>query len=77
MSFLITILPYLQLSVAVLLIASILLQQTGAGIGEVFGGSGGDVGFHTRRGSERTLFRLSIVLAILFFILSLIAVFAG
>ena len=33
------ILPYAQITLSVLLIASILLQQTAAGIGGAFGGS--------------------------------------
>lgn len=59
-------LPYIQIVLAVLLIASILLQQTGASVGGAFGGDNFSSAFHTRRGMERTLFTVSIVLAILF-----------
>ncbi|MDP3734879.1 MAG: preprotein translocase subunit SecG [bacterium] len=68
-------LPYFQIGVAVLLIATILLQQTGAGLSEVLGGAGTDVGFHTRRGAEKTLFYLTIVFASFFFLSALTAVF--
>jgi preprotein translocase subunit SecG len=69
-----TALPYVQISVAILLVTSILLQQSGAGLGEAFGGAG-NVGFTTRRGFERTLFQTTIVLGILFFLSALTAVF--
>lgn len=62
-----TILPYVQVALAILLGAGILLQQTGTTVGGAFGG--GDnfgSGFHTRRGIERVLFNVTIVVAILF-----------
>jgi protein translocase SecG subunit len=59
-------LPYVQMALAILLGASILLQQTGAGLGEAFGGSGDVVGMHTRRGPEKLLFQATIVISILF-----------
>ncbi|MDP3964691.1 MAG: preprotein translocase subunit SecG [bacterium] len=49
---------------SVLLIAAILLQQRGSGLGGVFGGEGNV--FSTRRGVERTLFIFTIVVAVLF-----------
>lgn len=48
------------------LTAAILIQSRSAGMSGAFGG--GAEGFHIRRGSEKTIFRLSIVLAILFLI---------
>lgn len=74
MQFLTSALPYIQIGLSILLIASILLQQTGVGLGEAFGGSGSDVGFHTRRGAEKILFIASIVLGILFLMTALFAV---
>lgn len=65
MDFLITILPWIQIILSILLVATILLQQSGAGIGGAFGGAE-SAGFHTRRGLEKVLFRATIVLAILF-----------
>jgi protein translocase SecG subunit len=59
-------LPWVQAIFAVLLIISVLLQQTGAGLGGAFGGADSMSGFHKRRGAEKTLFYISIILSILF-----------
>jgi preprotein translocase subunit SecG len=59
------ILDIAQFILACLLIASILLQAKGTGLGAAFGG-GGNV-FRTRRGAEKKIFQLTIVFAILFF----------
>ena len=67
------VLPYIQIVLAVLLIASILLQQTGASLGGAFGGDNFTAGYHTRRGLEKILFYASIVLGAL---LALSAFFA-
>ncbi len=67
-------LPYIQIVLSVLLIAAILLQQTGSGIGGAFGESNNfGTTFHTRRGLEKFLFNGTIVLAILFGLSALIA----
>lgn len=58
-----------QIVLAVLLIAAILLQARGTGLGAAFGG-GGNV-YRTKRGAEKKLFQLTIVIAILFFGVSL------
>lgn len=55
----------LQIVVSVLLIASILLQQKGVGLGAAFGGSSNI--YSTKRGVDKILFRATIVLAVLFF----------
>jgi protein translocase SecG subunit len=60
------ILPYIQIVLALLLIGSVLLQQTGASMGGAFGGDNFTAGYHTRRGLERVLFYASIVFGILF-----------
>lgn len=67
------VLPSIQVLLSVLLIASILLQQTGASLGGAFGGDNFTAGYHTRRGSERTLFWASIVLGVLLAISALLA----
>lgn len=59
------ILPVIQMVLSVLLVAAILLQQKGSGIGAAFGGSS-DV-FRTKRGVEKILHYATIALAILFF----------
>ncbi len=58
-----------QIVLAVLLIASILLQGRGAGLGSAWGGEGEMYG--TRRGVEKILFRGTIVLAVLFVLVSI------
>jgi preprotein translocase subunit SecG len=59
-----------QMILAIALIASILLQQRGTGLGGAFGGE--VTAYRSRRGIERTLFRLTIVLAVLFVVFSLL-----
>ena len=59
-----------QVILAIALIASILLQQRGTGLGGAFGGE--VTAYRSRRGIERTLFRLTIVLAVLFVAFSLL-----
>ncbi|MBU0598199.1 preprotein translocase subunit SecG [Patescibacteria group bacterium] len=49
---------------AVLLVASILLQKRGAGLSTAFGGEGNV--YRTKRGFEKTLFIATIVLSVLF-----------
>ena len=54
-----------QLILAVLLIAAILLQQRGTGLSGAFGGESSV--YSTRRGIEKILFTSTIVIAVLFF----------
>lgn len=61
-----TILPYVQISLSVLLIAAILLQQRGSSMGGVLGGDNFSASYHKRRGAELFLFRFSVAVAILF-----------
>ena len=67
------ILPYTQIALSILLVLVIILQQTGAGLGGAFGGSDSSSGFHTRRGFEKVLFNITIVIAILFVLSTLFA----
>jgi preprotein translocase subunit SecG len=60
--------------ISVLLIISVIMQSKGAGLGGLTGADTGSV-FTARRGVERTLFRLTIVLSALFFLLVLILVY--
>jgi len=62
-----------QIVIAVMLVAVILAQVRGGGLGGIFGGTG-ESAFRTRRGIERTLFRFTIVLTVVFLILSILAV---
>ncbi len=69
-----SLLPYVQIILSVVLVAAILLQRTGSQIGGAFGGSDNfSSAFHTRRGMEKTLFTITIVIAVLFAISSLIS----
>ena len=67
------ILPYIQIVLSILLVAAILLQQTGSSLGGAFGGDNFSAGFHTRRGAEKFLFQASIALGILFAISAFLA----
>ncbi len=69
-----TILPYIQIVLSVLLISSIMLQQSGAGAGGALGGGESEAYHHTRRGFEYFLFILSIVCGILFTLSTLLAI---
>jgi protein translocase SecG subunit len=59
-------LPFIQIVLAVLLIAAILLQQRGSSLGGAFGGDNYSSSFQKRRGAELFLFKFTIGIAILF-----------
>ncbi|MFC1940431.1 preprotein translocase subunit SecG [Chloroflexota bacterium] len=61
-----------QIILSIALILTILLQVRGGGLGGIFGQA--DTVFRTRRGVEKTLFQLTIVLVVLFIIISIISV---
>lgn len=65
-----SILQVITIGSAVLIILSILLQQRGASLGAGFGGSGEL--YTTRRGIDKNLFELTIILAVVF-VLSILA----
>ena len=54
--------------ISVLLILSVILQSKGAGLGGLTGADTGSI-FTARRGVERTLFWITIVLSVIFFAL--------
>ena len=58
---------------SIALIASVILQSKGAGLGGLTGGDTGGV-FSARRGIEKTLFRITIGLSFLFFGLAIATV---
>jgi preprotein translocase subunit SecG len=62
----------IQIIVAAILIVVILLQAKGSGFSGIFGGEAGSI-YRSRRGVERTLFRFTIGLAVVFLLISLIA----
>jgi len=61
-----------EIITAILLTASILLQNRGAGLSGAFGGNFG--GYYTKRGMEKFLFFLSACLSSLFIILAIASV---
>lgn len=61
----VSVLPYAQIILSVLLIAGIVLQQRGATLGGAFGGDNFASTFHKRRGAEKFLFTATVVVAIL------------
>ena len=74
-----TLTTILQISlsvVSVFLILSVILQSKGAGLGGLTGVDTGGV-FTARRGIERTLFWVTIVLSVLFFILAIFLIIIG
>jgi preprotein translocase subunit SecG len=70
------VLVYLSIAliiVSIALIASVIMQSKGAGLGGLTGGDMGGV-FTARRGIEKTLFKVTIVLSVIFFLLCLATV---
>jgi preprotein translocase subunit SecG len=57
--------------VSAALMAAILLQNRGTGLSSTFGGD--SAVYRSRRGIEKTLFRFTIILAVLFVLFSLVA----
>jgi len=57
------------LSIAIVII--ILLQVKGGGLGGIFGQA--DSVYRTRRGIEKTLFQLTIILVVIFIIISIVS----
>ena len=64
----------IQSIISIALIGIILIQAKGAGgLGGIFGGSDGSV-YKSRRGFEKTIYQLTIGLAVAFFLISLLSV---
>jgi preprotein translocase subunit SecG len=64
----ITYLDIALIIISVLLILSVIIQSKGAGLGGLTGADTGSI-FTARRGVERTLFWITIVLSVIFFAL--------
>jgi preprotein translocase subunit SecG len=60
-----------QIIVSVALMVAILLQARGTGLSSTFGGD--SAVYRSRRGIEKTLFRFTIILGVLFVLFSLVA----
>ena len=59
-----------EIVLAIALILAILLQVRGGGLGGIFGQA--DTVYRTKRGVEKTLFQLTIVLAVLFIVVAIV-----
>ncbi len=73
-----SILPFLniiQIIVSATLIVLVLLQAKGGGLSSIFGGEGAV--YRTKRGLEKTLFNFTIVVAVVFGIVSILSVIAA
>ncbi|MCT4592250.1 MAG: preprotein translocase subunit SecG [Candidatus Gracilibacteria bacterium] len=55
----------IQVAVSILLALLILIQQRGTGLGAIGGETGGEF-YATKRGAEKVIFRLTIILAMIF-----------
>lgn len=64
-----------QLVIALAVGSSILLQARGTGLSATFGGE--STAYRSRRGLERTLFRLTIVLIVVFVVISVVGARSG
>jgi len=64
-----------QILVAVAVIIVTLLQVKGGGLGGIFGQA--DTVYRTKRGVEKTLFQLTIVLVFIFVVLSIVSLRVG
>ncbi|OGO20086.1 MAG: preprotein translocase subunit SecG [Chloroflexi bacterium RBG_16_50_9] len=64
-----------QIVVAAALILVALLQVRGGGLGGIFGQA--DTVYRTKRGVEKTLFQLTIALAFIFIVLSIVSLQIG
>jgi protein translocase SecG subunit len=65
--------PILTLVFGIILIALILLQRPQTDSAGAFSSEGG-TGTHTRRGAEKTIFRATILVSILFVVFSLVSI---
>lgn len=57
--------------ISVALVVAILFQAKGGGLGGIFGQA--ETVYRTRRGVEKSLFQITIVMAVLFIIISVVA----
>ena len=60
-----------QIVLAIALVLAVLLQVRGGGLGGIFGQP--DSVYRTKRGVEKTLFQLTVILAVLFIAISIVS----
>jgi len=67
-----TLIHIFQIIISVVLILLVLLQVKGGGLGGIFGFEASV--FRTRRGIEKSIFRLTVALAVIFIVIALVTV---
>ncbi len=60
-----------QIVLSIALVLAVLFQVKGGGLGGIFGQA--DTVYRSRRGAEKTLFQLTIVLVVLFIIVAVVS----
>lgn len=69
-----SVLPYIQITISVLLIAVVFLGQGEAELGGAFGGNENfGQGYHTRRGMEKIIFNATVIFGVLFIVTSFLS----
>lgn len=72
-----SILLWIQIILAIIIILGILAQKSNSGLGGAFGtGNDGSTTYHTKRGFEKFLFYLTIISSVAFVTLTLVQVIA-
>lgn len=66
-----TLITILQIIISVLLIALIVLQAKGVGLGRAWGGAGDF--YKSRRGVEKIVFNLTVILTLIFLLTSILS----
>ena len=66
----------IEIILAVVMTVLVLMQTKGGGLGSFMGGSDAGGGFRTRRGVEATMHKVTIAIAVLFFLNTIAAFLA-
>lgn len=59
------VLNVIEVILSIVLVVMILLQQSGSGLGSLFGGGGGE-SYRTKRGAEKIFYNITIISIVLF-----------
>jgi preprotein translocase subunit SecG len=73
---LVTAFNIVQIVICVTLVVLVLLQAKGAGLGSMFGGDSSAI-YRTRRGLERRMFQFTVLMAVVFVVVSLASSIVG
>jgi len=72
------VLAIIQIAISVLLVITVLMQSKGVGLSQTFGGGGGGGegnSYSTKRGAEKTIYIITIILSVAFLGTALINLF--